>query len=418
MSGSTRIGSDVIVIGGGIMGCATALFLRQRHRLRVTLLERDVCGARASGINFGGVRRQGRAIVQLPLAQRSQQLWGRLRSLIGTDGEYERSGHFKMAFTDAHMQALAEYAQRSKDYGLNLQLIEGRRALEKHFPAVGARIVGGSLCPEDGQANPRLVAPAFAQAARRHGVDVREHTSACAVEHDGQRFIVHAAPTQRTAQPEAAAAPSLRACAPVLVNCAGAWAAPFAAQWGEAVPMHTIAPAMGVTEPLPFFLPWSLGVEGGSIYLRQVRRGNIVFGGGRGHLFPSPDTPRPQDCHAPSQPPEHARTTQSALLAQMARLSALLPQLAHAQLIRTWSGSEGSLPDDQPILGPSLRRPGLYHAFGFCGAGFQLGPGVGEALAELIAQGRTDTPLNAFAINRFCTSGAAQPRTTHEGDTP
>ncbi|MFX7894951.1 FAD-dependent oxidoreductase, partial [Acinetobacter baumannii] len=85
---------DVAIIGGGIMGSATALFLRQRG-LTVTLLERDLCGSRSSGVNFGGVRRQGRAIAQLPLAQRSHQIWGRLTELIGTEAEYERSGHFK-----------------------------------------------------------------------------------------------------------------------------------------------------------------------------------------------------------------------------------------------------------------------------------------------------------------------------------
>lgn len=412
MTHNTHIGSDVIVIGGGIMGCATALFLRRQYKLSVILFERDACGARASGVNFGGVRRQGRAIAQLPLAQRAHQLWAHLHSLIGTEGEYERSGHFKMAFTEAHMQALADYAERSKDYGLDLQLIEGRSALERHFPAVGGRIVGGSLCPEDGQANPRLIAPAFAHAARRAGADVREHTTVHSVEHDGQRFIVHTAPTPPSAaQPLASAASPLRASAPVLVNCAGAWAAPFAAQWGESVPMHTIPPAMGVTEPLPFFLPWSLGVEGGSIYLRQVRRGNIVFGGGRGHLFEDPGAAADAEDSAntadtPGHPPLRARTTHGALLAQMARLAQLMPPLAHAQLIRTWSGNEGTLPDDQPVLGPSLRRPGLYHAFGFSGAGFQLGPGVGETLAELIAQGRTSTELEAFAINRFSHNGA------------
>jgi sarcosine oxidase, subunit beta len=149
--------------------------------------------------------------------------------------------------------------------------------------------------------------------------------------------------------------------------------------------MRALPPAMGVTEPLPFFLPWSLGVEGGGIYCRQVRRGNLVFGGGRGHAL---DATR-------------ARSSHAALLAQLPQLAALLPQLKNAHVIRTWSGTEGYLPDDQPVLGASARRSGLFHAFGFAGAGFQLGPGVGEVMAELIAQGRTTTPIEAFSIHRF-----------------
>ncbi|MFT3719489.1 NAD(P)/FAD-dependent oxidoreductase [Pseudorhodoferax sp.] len=374
-----QLACDVAVIGGGIMGSATALFLRRRG-LAVTLLERDLCGSRSSGVNFGGVRRQGRPVAQLPLAQRSHRLWGRLTELIGTEAEYERSGHFKIARSAADMASLARYAERGNRHGLGLQLIEGRAALHKHFPMGSGQIVGGSLCPEDGQANPRLLSPAFARAAQAAGADVREHAPVQSVEHDGTRFVVQALQHGR----------ALQVRAPALVNCAGAWAAPFAGQWGEPVPLRTSPPAMGVTEPLPFFLRWSLGVEGGGIYCRQVRRGNVVFGGGRGYLLDG----------------LRARSSHAAMLAQLPQLAALLPQLATAHVIRTWSGTEGYLPDDQPVLGASARRAGLFHAFGFAGGGFQLGPGVGDVMAELIAEGRTSTPIDSFSIHRFLQAAA------------
>ena len=365
---------DVVVIGGGIMGSATALFLRRRG-LTVTLLERDLCGSRSSGVNFGGVRRQGRPMAQMPLAQRSHQIWGRLKELIGIEAEYERSGHFKIARSLTDMESLNRYAEQARDHGLGLQLIEGRSALRKFFPAVGADAVGGSLCPGDGQANPRLLSPAFAHAARAAGADVREHAPVQAVEHDGTRFVVEFLQNGQ----------ALRIKSPALVNCAGAWAAPFAAQWDEPVPLQALPPTMGVTEPLPFFLTWSLGVEGGGVYCRQVRRGNVVFGGGRGYTLDS----------------LRARSSHVAILEQLPQLVALLPQLRTAHVIRTWSGTEGYLPDNQPVLGASARCPGLFHAFGFAGGGFQLGPGVGDVMAELVAEGRTETPIDSFAIRRF-----------------
>ena len=369
------LATEVVVIGGGIMGASTALFLRQRG-VNVVMLERDLCGSRSSGVNFGGVRRQGRTAAQLPLAQRSHQLWGRLTELIGIEAEYERSGHFKVARSAADMESLARYAELGNAHGLGLQLIEGRAALRAYFPMGGEQVVGGSLCPEDGQANPRLLSPAFARAAQAAGAEVREHAPVQSVEHDGSRFVVNARQPGRALQVKAS----------VLVNCAGAWAAPFAAQWGESVPLQTIPPTMGVTEPLPFFLPWSLGVEGGGLYCRQVRRGNVVFGGGRGYLLDG----------------LRARSSHLSMLGQLSQLVALLPPLRTAHVIRTWSGTEGYLPDSQPVLGASERRPGLFHAFGFAGAGFQLGPGVGDVMAELIAEGRTSTPIDPFSINRFC----------------
>ena len=86
MSGRHELKADILVIGGGIVGCATALHLVKRGK-SVILLERDQAGMRASGVNFGGVRQHGRATAELPLSRRARGIWGNLRSLIGIDGD-------------------------------------------------------------------------------------------------------------------------------------------------------------------------------------------------------------------------------------------------------------------------------------------------------------------------------------------
>jgi sarcosine oxidase, subunit beta len=370
-----RVETEVVVVGGGIVGSAAALFLR-RGGVPVVLLERDLCGSRSSGVNYGGVRRQGRVPAQLPLAQRSHALWGRLRELTGCDGEYVRSGHIKLARSEADLAALESYAERVRDAGLGLRLL-GRRELRVHSPWLGERAVGGSLCPDDGHANPRLVAPAFARAARAAGADVREQTTVGDVEHDGRRFVVRAA--------------GLEVRASYLLNCAGAWAGSIAERFGEPVPLSAGHPLMLVTEPLPAFMDLSLGVEGGGIYARQVARGNCVFGGGHGRAL---DALR-------------ARPQRDAMLQTMRQAAELLPALRHAHVIRCWSGTEGFLPDHQPVLGPSATTPGLLHGFGFSGAGFQTGPAVGDVLAELVREGRSSTPIEAFSITRWTRAARA-----------
>lgn len=100
-----RLETDVAIVGGGIVGGSAALFLR-RMGLGVVLLERGLCGAAASGVNYGGVRVQGRPPVQLALALRSRQIWEHLRDYIGIDGEYVRSGHLKLARSEADLSSL------------------------------------------------------------------------------------------------------------------------------------------------------------------------------------------------------------------------------------------------------------------------------------------------------------------------
>jgi len=373
---------DVLVVGGGIVGSSAALALA-RGGCQVVLIERDLCGSRSSGINFGGVRRQGRPLNQLPLAQRAHGIWGRLTELIGINGEYQRSGHLKLARSEADLASLERYREQSAAFDLGLQVL-GRAELHRRWPWLGEVAVGGSLCPEDGQANPRLVSPAFARAAERAGARVLERTPLLALAHDGQRFVAEAGPNGQAAW---------RLRAPQLINCAGAWAGQLAAQFGEPVPMVQSHPAMAVTEPLPFFAEVSLGVEGGGIYARQVRRGNIVMGGGSGQALDA----------------QRARSSSEALLKLTRQAVELLPALRGAHIIRTWSGTEGNLPDRQPVLGPSHRQKGLWHGFGFAGAGFQIGPAAGEVLADLALQGHSSTPLDGFDIARFATGIPVEP---------
>ncbi len=368
--------ADAVIIGGGIVGGSAALFMRQAG-LSVILLDKGFCGAQASGINYGGVRRQGRAPEQLPLAQRSHALWARLPELIGIDGEYIRSGHLKLARTEAHFASLEAYAATVQPLGLDVELIGGN-AVRERFPWLPGNVAGASLCAEDGHANPRLVAPAFARAALAAGATVLENTPVIEARETGDGFAILAGsyPTGDTIEIRSR----------LLFNCAGAWSDQFAASFGEPVPLQRIYPSMVVTEPMPFRLLMSLGEEGGGFYGRQVTRGNYVMGGGRGTPLENPDFSRP---------------SVNAASSVMLRAIELFPHLKNAQVIRFWSGTESEMPDDNPVIGPSSQVKNLFHAFGFCGAGFQTGPAVGAVLCDLAVKGETETPIDAFRIDRF-----------------
>ncbi|NVN11008.1 MULTISPECIES: FAD-binding oxidoreductase [Nguyenibacter] len=368
--------ADVVIVGGGFMGAATAFFLR-RHGLSVILLERDLIGQAASGVNFGNVRRQGRFLPQLPLSNLSRDLWGRLPELIGEDAEFLPSGHIRVAFTEDNAARLERYAADCRPYGLELELLSGNAARAR-FPMLAPDVHTVSFSPADGHANPRLAAPAFGRAARRAGAHVLEETEVTGIGKDGEDFVI-----------ETRGQGVFRA--PLLQISTGAWAQAMAATFGDHLRLIPRGPQMGVTEPVPYRIGPVIGfasdVTEEGVYLRQVARGNIVFGGGR-RTDANLVTKR-----APLDPLNTIR--------QMPHLARLLPDIARLRVIRTWSGVEAYLDDDIPVMGPSAGVAGLFYAFGFCGHGFQLGPGVGHAMAELIATGKTSVPIDAFHIGRF-----------------
>lgn len=362
--------ADVLILGGGGVGVSAALYLARRGA-RVILLEKGLVGGQASGVNHGGVRIQGRHVAEMPIALRARRLWERMEEHVGTRAEFTVCGHLKLARSEEQAAELDAWDDVAAQFGVrNVKL--GRNALRAEYPFLGPDCIAGSFLDIDGGANPRLLAPAFAARAREAGAVLLERHEVRAMGHDGALFRLEA---------------NGRAfAAPVLLNVAGYWAGAVAERFGEKTPLGATLPNMMVTEPLAHFSGRSIGVVGGDVYLRQTERGNVIIGGGRAEAIDEA---------------MHTRPLPAISRGAMGRAIQLVPQLEGAMIIRSWSGVDGGLPDKIPVIGPSRTTAGLFHAFGFSGHGFMIGPTVGEIMGELILDGRTDVPLDPFDIARF-----------------
>jgi len=268
------------------------------------------------------------------------------------------------------------YADAAVQHGLTIELFD-QAQMQQRFPFFSKDVIAGSFSPDDGSGNPRLVAPAFAHAAVRHGLVLRDHTQVMSITPNNGGFRVEL--------------PNELIDADLVLNAAGAWGVQVASWLDESVPLTPYGPQMGVTEPLehrilPVVGVWAHETED-SIYCRQVERGSVVFGGG----------PRENVALTPG----HAKVNPHKTLRQLEALARLIPALGQTNVIRTWSGCEGYLDDMLPVMGPSAHHDGFFHAFGFCGHGFQLGPGVGAEMAEVMLTGNTLTDTTPFHSARF-----------------
>jgi sarcosine oxidase subunit beta len=369
----------VIVLGGGLVGTASAFFLARRG-VEVTLIERARIGSGATIASFGNVRRSGRHLSQLLLARRSLTLWNQAEALLGRDVEFRATGHLRLIFDPESLTDMRRFAEAARPFGLDLDELDAGE-IHRRFPGLGPDAIAASFSPEDGSANPRLVAPAFAAAAAAKGAAIVDEARVSRIVGSEQGFVVET--TRGTFGAEK------------VLNCAGAWGAAIAAQFGEPVPLQAFGPQMGVTEPLPHRVLPVVGVwsQGHGAYFRQVERGNIVFGGAVDRVPVQLD-------------PGFAKPDPARLPNQLGALLPLLPALRDVAVIRQWSGCEGYVADSLPVVGASSTTPGLFHAFGFCGHGFQLGPGVGETMAELVATGATEMKLEPFSPGRFAITPA------------
>jgi sarcosine oxidase subunit beta len=363
---------DAIIIGGGIQGCSTALHLAMRG-VKALLIEKDHAGRHASGVNAGGVRRLGRHLAEVPLSVAAMELWHRIEHLVDDDCGFESHGQIKVAETEAELALQRARVEQVRLLGFDHEEIIGRAELRDLLPAIAPHCVGAIICRADGAAMPYRTVLAFKRKAERLGARFIE-----GVEVGDLRQVGGVWQVETDAGPHQA---------PVIVNCAGAWADRIAGKLGEPVPLEVIAPMLMITARMPRFVRPVVGAQGRTLSFKQYENGTVLIGGGyRGR----PDRDSNRTDLDFTRLADNARTA-----------AALFPIMAGAQIVRAWAGIEARMQDDIPVIGASATSPGVFHAFGFSAHGFQLGPAVGRVLAELVITGRSNVPIDGLSIKRF-----------------
>ncbi len=420
---------DLVVVGGGIVGCATAYYAARRG-MRVVVLEREEVAAQQSGRNWGFVRQQGRDPAEVPLMMEGNRIWRGLEEELQADLEWVQGGNLALAATPERLARFEEWLEVARQAGLATRLLSGAevRAL---LPGVAREWLGGLYTASDGHAEPVRATRAFADAAARHGARVYPRCAALRIETRGgtvSGVVSEAGPVR----------------APAVVCAAGAWSSRLLRPLGVRLPQRWVRATVARTTAVPPLT--RAGVWGPAVSFRQRRDGtlNIAAAGAADHdvtlqslrhlrlflpnywrnrrlfrfhvgrpllrelagLLPGSAARRhPLTWDRGLEPaPNPAKVARS-----LAELRALYPGLGDVAVTRSWAGYIDATPDAIPVLGEAGPR-GLVVATGFSGHGFAMGPIAGRLVVELVADGRPSLDLRAFRLSRFAEGAIGRPR--------
>jgi len=400
--------ADVIIIGGGIIGCAAAYFLSKRIH-NVVLLERKGIASEASGANYGMVWEQTRQPgYDLVMARRSLELYPRLvNEVFDIDIEYEKKGGMIIFFTELERKVAEVVVHSKQNQGIPLQLLDTSKARELE-PALSEEIVGALYCPEDTQLNPMLTTIAFARAARREGAAIYTETEVHSVKVNNQsvRSVVTNRGEIKTE---------------VVINAAGSWASQIGKVVGLRIPVYPNKLQSFVTEQIPHL--FSRVIQGTQIakdstfeeavqgfsYTRDIDAGQLSLDQEPSHrgtlvdnrmMYLKPTVSGNIVCGTTFESAGYDRSTSYeslSLIAAMAKRA--VPALKNIQIIRSWANFDPWTVDDVPIVGETKVK-GFIVAAGH-GTAMSHAPAAGEALADLIVDGKPMPFAKQTSIARF-----------------
>jgi sarcosine oxidase, subunit beta len=380
---------DVVVVGGGLLGTASAYYL-SRGGARVLLLERGELNRQASGQNAGSLHFQleyrmvelGDAVaeqfaVPMPLFLDAQRTWAGLEQELGAPVEVHLGGGLMVAETREQVEVLERKSTLERRHGLETAVITGAEARDR-APYLSPAVLAACWCAGEGHANPRLVGPALAAAAVGHGAVVRARSSVVGLARVGGGWRV----TVRDAEPVQA---------DVVVVAAGLWTGEVTAMADAFLPIVPRALTMMATERAEPAIGHLVQHAGARLSLKQTGDGNVLVGGG----WPARLRRRQGVVDADQRPAlRYESITGSAAIG-----AHIVPSLRGLRVVRVWTGVVGVTPDQVPLLGELHGRRGLYVATG--GAGFTLGPTLGRLVSERILTGRSSLPLDAYDSARY-----------------
>jgi glycine/D-amino acid oxidase-like deaminating enzyme len=412
---------DVAIIGGGIIGAATALFLAERG-ISVAVCEKGEMGHEQSGRNWGWVRVMGRDIAEIPMALESQRLWEGLGQRVGADLGFARSGVVYVADTPAELAKHVEWLEQTSQYQLGSRLLDSRE-IERVLPGSARSYAGALFTPNDARAEPQKAVPAIARRVRELGGHVLTNCAVRGLETTAGR--VSGVITEK----------GVISCQ-TAVLCGGAWSRLFLGNLGIDFPQLKILGSVLRTAPMDG--PPTHAVGASDYAFRKRADGGYTIahrGANVAHVVPDSfrlfadflpalkkqrhelrvrlgdrflieaRTPR-RWAMDETTPFERVRVLDpapdEAILAEGRRnLIRAFPAFRNMKVAASWGGLVDAMPDAVPVIGEVPRLPGFYLATGFSGHGFGIGPGAGRVIAELVSGGTPSIDMTPFRLERF-----------------
>ena len=379
--------TDVVIVGAGILGAATARELVSRG-LTVTMFDTGAANGQGSGATAGNVhvqgihtRRPGQEIPVdvsrlIPLQRAAHDGWVSWQSELGESCGYVASGGWMVAETEAEVEQLHIKHGWEAAAGIPTEVADGDAA-RREIPALGRTVLAATRCDWDGFANPALITPALLGDAARQGARLIEHTAVTAIDPlDGGGWAV-------TAGGESVH------CGQV-IDVAGPWLADVARLVGADLALSPLAIQIFTTVPVPPTLPGLIQHVAQGMSVKQTQDGRVMVGGG----WPA----------GPMRPDGSADVDAAGLAGSAAQAARVIPALAQWSVERAWAGPLAATPDEMPIIGELPGRPGCYVAGGTYA--FTFAPVWSRALTALITGERPTVDIHDLRPGRLIASTA------------
>jgi sarcosine oxidase subunit beta len=367
---------DVVIVGGGIHGLATAYYLARNHGITdVAVVEKRYIGSGGSGRNTAIVRSNYLTPEGSRFYDRSVRLYEGLAADLNFNVMFEQRGHMTLAHSDASLRTMRWRAEVNKLQGIESSVIgPGEIAELAPFLDTSDRprypVLGALWHPPGGIIRHDAVVWGYARAASALGVHVHQETEVTGIDVGNGR--VTGVDTNRG-----------RIATPVVVNCTAGWASLVAAMAGVELPITTRPLQAAVTEPVKRFLHPVIVSGSLHTYVSQTSRGELVFGA--------------------SVDPFGSYSTRGSLefsTGLAAHVLELMPSIANLRMLRQWAGLCDMTPDFGPIIGPTPIE-GFHVDVGWGTYGFKAGPVAGESVAALVADGEPPDLIQPFGLDRF-----------------
>lgn len=366
--------AEVVVIGGGVVGCSIAYHLAKLGCRDVVVLEKDTIGSGSTGKCPGGIRQQFSTEVNIRLSMESVKFFERFEEETGYPADFCQQGYLMLASTGDELELFRQNVALQRKLGLEVYLLSAQEAKERVPQLNVDDIVGATYCLTDGYADPHSVVQGFASAARRFGVKIHEETEVTGVKLTGSRVW-----GVLTSKGELQA--------PIAVNAAGAYAAQVGKMADLDIPLRPSRRHIFVTAPLdkiPQKSPMVIDFHTGFWFRREGP--GLIFG-----------------MRNPNEPEGFNITVDWSFLPILGEVACQrLPILGNTGIMRAQAGLHADTPDCHAVMGKVSEIEGLYLACGFSGHGFMHSPAVGRYLAELIlTEENISLDASCLSLQRF-----------------